>query len=187
MEEPIKEEDEGYVPSRDRHRGSGLIFDKNTYITPSNKFEFTRSEILFSVFYSVMFGLTLTIIGVALVMSSYYEDAPLRVVGYVMLTTFLVLSITIFILRITAKRGMQIFSICLGEFFIAIIIFLWAIIPIEKSTCNQLGGNFVRDYEIRSSEDITPPDYTCFVSVDVFKQVSTNKSFPYNFMTFKVN
>lgn len=187
MEKPnIEENEEGFLG---KHAPYGV--GRKTFITSSKKFTFTKKAIAFSVVYSVVLGLALTIIGVALFMSSYYEDAPLRVVGYVMLVTFLISSILIFILRITAKRGMQIFSISLIGILALIIIFFWAIVPKERAICNKLDGTFKRDSASEiglatSSDYYLIPAYTCFVSEEVMRQVSSNESFPYNFMNFEV-
>lgn len=183
QEKPIKEENEEGFLGKGFIYGPSSPFQRKMFFTNSKKFTFTKRAIAFSLFYSIIFGLIPTIVSLLFL----GEDPSKAEIINRFFSVLVISMLVIFILRVFFKRSMQIFSVSFIGIFVLIILFFWAIIPKERNICTKLEGTFIQSDKVRKGDGrLTSPDYTCFVSKEVFQQVSKNESFPYNFMEFEV-
>jgi hypothetical protein len=147
----------------------------------------TQQEMIFSAIYSIVLGLVLAFISIVMLISNKQDSSGTDVLFRFLLILF-ISSILIFVLRIVAKRGMQIFSIILFAIFIATYLFLLILVPIQGKMCRELGGLWEKDPPIthtRMRAYLPRINYTCFVN-NQNKSRANDKPFPYNLMKFEV-
>lgn len=183
MKKPnTKENEEGFL-GRGYMYGSASPFQRKAFVTNSKKFSLTKKAIAFSMVYSLVFGLLMTIAALFFLLD---ENASKEAIIRTFFITLFISITVIFILRIIAKRGVQIFSIALLAIIFGIYLFLLAMVPWQEKTCTKFEGVFTETHPYQHAGRVPEINYTCFVSEEVLQQVSEKNSFLYNFMNFKV-